>query len=228
MGKLQFLQVGVVDFAPKIFIMNIKEIIATPMSRREFLTRAFKLSIAAALPVDSIYNILPDDEEIIGEETFDLDDIIVRSTVLEFSKRLHYRKRTDAVIIHHVGNTDKNINVAAIHRWHKQNGWAGIGYHYIIRKDGSIERGRPVDTIGAHTYNQNDNTVGICVVGNFELSRPTSEQFRAAEKLVGAVCRHYDITPNVKTVRGHKDFCKTTCPGIYLYKWLPDIIRNAV
>ena len=199
-----------------------------PMSRREFLTRAFKFSIAAAIPVDSIYNILPDDEDIIGEETPDLDDIIIRSTELEFSKHLHYRKRTDGVIIHHVGNTDKNINVAAIHRWHKQNGWAGIGYHYIIRKDGSIERGRPLDTIGAHTYNRNDNTVGICVVGNFELSRPTSEQFRAAEKLVGAVCRHYDITPNAMTVRGHKDFCKTNCPGIYLYKWLPDIIRNAV
>ncbi|MBQ9479422.1 MAG: N-acetylmuramoyl-L-alanine amidase [Selenomonadaceae bacterium] len=154
--------------------------------------------------------------------------MVLREIDFDWAKRLERRRRTDAVVIHHVGNTDKNINAAAIHRWHRKNGWAGIGYHYIIRKDGSIERGRPLDAVGAHTYDHNDNTVGICVVGNFELSRPTSEQFRAAEKLVGAICRNYDITPNDKTVFGHKDFCKTTCPGIYLYKWLPDIIRNAI
>ena len=210
------------------FDMSITDVFSASMTRREFLARAVKFSVGAVIPIESVYKILPDDEDIIGEETSDVGDITIRAVEFEFAKNLQRRNRTDAVIIHHVGNTDKNINAAAIHRWHRQNGWAGIGYHYIIRKDGSIERGRPLDAVGAHTYNRNDTTVGICVVGNFELSRPTSEQFRAAEKLVGAVCNHYGITPDGKTVFGHKDFCKTTCPGIYLYKWLPDIIRNAV
>ena len=208
--------------------MNIQDILSAPMTRRDFLARALKFSVAAVVPVDDPYSVEPDDEQIIGEETLDFDSIILREIDFDWAKRLRRRSRTDAVVIHHVGNTDKNINAAAIHRWHRKNGWAGIGYHYVIRKDGSIERGRPLDTVGAHTYDHNDNTVGICVVGNFELSRPTSEQFRATEKLVGAICRNYDITPNDKTVFGHKDFCKTTCPGIYLYKWLPDIIRNAI
>ena len=211
--------------------MKIKDIFSTDMTRREFLKRALKFSVAAVMPINTIespYKLMPEDEQILGEETLDLDGITLRDIHLEFSKRLERRRRTDAVVLHHVGNTDKDINVAAIHRWHRQNGWAGVGYHYLIRKDGSIERGRPLETVGAHTYDHNDNTVGICIVGNFELSRPTSEQFLAAEKLVGAVCKHYDIMPNGRTVLGHKDLCKTTCPGIYLYKWLPDIIRNAV
>ena len=144
-----------------------------------------------------------------------------------FVKKLERRSKTNGIVIHHVGNTNKNVNSSVIHHWHLQNGWNGIGYHYIIRKDGTIERGRPLGTVGAHCYNQNDHTVGICVVGNFELARPTHEQFRAAEQLIGAICGIYGIIPNDNTVVGHKYYNRTDCPGTYLSQWIPDIIRNA-
>lgn len=233
--------------ASKIFCMNIKDLTAGTMNRRDFLKLTLGAALFSMLPtsveattltefkmkgkkptINNDFKITPEDEAIIGEETIGIENIVIRETNLNFSKRLERRPRTDAIVIHHIGNTNKNVNAAAVHRWHRQNGWSGAGYHYFIRKDGTIERGRPLDAVGAHTYEHNDHTVGICVVGNFELARPTPEQFRAVERLVGALGRIYNITPRAKTVLGHQDFCKTTCPGIYLYKRLPDIIRNAV
>ena len=167
------------------------------------------------------------DEDMIGSEIVGDEGIMIREAQLNFARKLQWRMKTDAIVIHHVGNTDKNVNSAAIHRWHLKNGWAGIGYHYVIRKDGTIERGRPLHTVGAHCYNQNEHTVGICVIGNFELARPTHEQFRSTEELIGSICRLYQINPDIKTVRGHKDYNRTDCPGTYLYQWIPDIIRNA-
>ena len=175
------------------------------------------------LPKDIDYG----DEDMIGEAVVGVEGLAIHEANLQFTRALEYRKRTDGIVIHHVGNTDRNVNSAAIHRWHLQNGWKGIGYHYIIRKDGTIERGRPLDTTGAHCYNQNEHTVGICVVGNFELSRPTQAQFRAAEQLIGAVCGIYGIIPTDQTVVGHKYYNRTDCPGLYLQQWVPDIIRNA-
>ncbi len=167
------------------------------------------------------------DEAVIGEEILGAEGLAIRETYLQFTKELNYRSRTDGIVIHHVGNTDRNVNSAAIHRWHINNGWKGIGYHYIIRKDGTIERGRPLETVGAHCYNQNEHTVGICVIGNFELAKPTQAQFRTAEKLIGAICGLYEIIPNDETIVGHKYYNRTACPGTYLQQWVPDIIRNA-
>ncbi len=224
------------------------------MSRRNFINQFLKVSTSAALfsmfpsiaaattlsewkegkrfnfddaKIKTPKEIRANDENEIGEALIGEEGLLIRETYLEFNRRLETRNRTDAVVIHHVGNTNKNINSAAIHRWHIENGWKGIGYHFVIRKNGTIERGRPLHTVGAHCYNQNEHTIGICVVGNFELARPTHEQFRAAERLIGAVCNLYDIAPNEKTVFGHKDFNSTSCPGTYLYQWIPDIIRNA-
>ncbi|HRM59675.1 MAG TPA: N-acetylmuramoyl-L-alanine amidase, partial [Megamonas funiformis] len=69
---------------------------------------------------------------------------------------------------HHsaIGGND-DITAADIHRIHLQNGWSGIGYHMFIRKSGLIETGRPLEDIGAHTYQHNNSSIGICLSGNF-------------------------------------------------------------
>ena len=84
--------------------------------------------------------------------------IPIRETNLEFSS-LQNRKTTDAIVIHHVGGTKRDVSAEVIDGWHKNNGWAGIGYHFVIRKDGTIERGRPMDILGAHCYDHNWHTV---------------------------------------------------------------------
>ena len=58
-----------------------------------------------------------------------------------------------------------DIGVEEIDQWHRQRGWVGIGYHYVIRRDGTVEEGRPVELPGAHVRGHNKYTIGICLVG---------------------------------------------------------------
>lgn len=85
-------------------------------------------------------------------------------TNLSFSA-LSKRSKTNRAILHHA--EAKTCSAADIHSWHKNNGWAGIGYHFVVHKDGTIERGRPEDTIGAHASNNNSDSIGICFEGDF-------------------------------------------------------------
>ena len=78
--------------------------------------------------------------------------LAVKETRFKFREPLVRRSRTDAIIIHHVGGTDQEVPAAKIHQWHLANKWAGIGYHYVIHKDGTVERGRPMNAVGAHCY----------------------------------------------------------------------------
>lgn len=79
------------------------------------------------------------------------------------------RDITEAVV-HWTGTyTDQDIGVEEIHQWHQAQGWSGIGYHYVIRRDGSIERGRPINYIGAHAKvnGHNENSIGVSFVGGY-------------------------------------------------------------
>jgi hypothetical protein len=152
--------------------------------------------------------------------------IPVKETDLEFSY-LENRSTTDAIIIHHVGNTNRDVSAAEIHRWHRNNGWSGIGYHFVIRKDGTIERGRPMDMLGAHCYEHNWHTVSVNLVGAFDDNEPEPEQLAAAAKLLAALCRYYGLKPDEDTIKGHRDFNNTACPGQLLYDELPHLIEMA-
>ena len=117
-----------------------------------------------------------------------------------------------------------------IHRIHRGDdfGWAGIGYHYVVRKDGTIELGRPVETVGAHAQGANWNSVGIHVSGNFELADPTDVQVESLAYLVGWLCERYGLTPTAQTVVGHRDLMVTACPGRNLYDKLQTIRGKAI
>ena len=161
-----------------------------------------------------------------GSNNDPLLGIPVKETDLEFSY-LENRSTTDAIIIHHVGNTNRDVSAAEIHRWHRNNGWSGIGYHFVIRKDGTIERGRPMDMLGAHCYEHNWHTVGVNLVGAFDDNEPEPEQLAAAAKLLAALCRYYGLKPDEDTIKGHRDFNNTACPGQLLYDELPHLIEMA-
>lgn len=151
-------------------------------------------------------------------------NLAIKETNLTFGP-LEIRSETTLFIIHHVGSTDTDVSAAQIHQWHLKNGWSGIGYHYVIRKNGSIERGRPRDDVGAHTYGHNKNSIGINLVGNFEFAIPEKEQIESAAKLIAALCHIYNISPTYSTILGHKDLNNTLCPGKNLYKEL-QLIRD--
>ncbi|MBS5581422.1 MAG: N-acetylmuramoyl-L-alanine amidase [Megasphaera sp.] len=140
-----------------------------------------------------------------------------------FQEPLLIRPKTDMLVIHHVGVPDGDTSAASIHKAHKRNGWAGIGYHYVIRKNGVIERGRPLATVGAHAYGENYHTVGINVTGNFDKEYPTDNQIQSLVDLLTSLCKIYHIEPGPATIVGHRDLNQTDCPGTHLYARLPEI-----
>ena len=127
-------------------------------------------------------------------------------TNFNYSGTLTKRSSTNYIILHHrAGDGDVN----SIHSQHLGQGYAGIGYHFYVRKDGSVYRGRPVNTIGAHCLNYNRVSVGVCFEGNFENEQMSVLQLNAGTELVKYLKGLY---PNASIV-GHKDLMSTACPG---------------
>lgn len=97
-----------------------------------------------------------------------------------------------------------------IHAWHLRNGWAGFGYHFYVRKDGSIHRGRPLWAAGAHTLNFNSRTIGVCCEGNYDVETAMPD---AQLQSLRAVLRYLKgVYPNA-AVKRHSDYNATACPG---------------
>lgn len=117
------------------------------------------------------------------------------------------RNETRYIILHHrAGDGD----VQSIHRQHvNANRWTGIGYHFYVRKDGSVYRGRPIDKWGAHCVGYNDKSIGVCFEGDFSKESMTSVQKRAGQELVAYLKELY---PDAE-VSKHSDFDSTACPG---------------
>ena len=122
------------------------------------------------------------------------------------------RGRTDEIILHHA--EAKSASVEEINRWHLERGWTGIGYHFYIRKDGRIYRGRPEWAVGAHAQGHNSRAIGICVEGSYMTETMPKAQFDA---LVGLVREEMAKYPGAKVLR-HRDVNSTDCPGVN-YPW---------
>jgi len=145
---------------------------------------------------------------------------------LEFNS-LSERYVTDMIVVHHTGNpSDDDLSAEDIHEMHQNQGWAGIGYHYVIRKDGQIEQGRPEWAVGSHAYGENWHSIGIHVSGNFEEAEPTEYQIESLAYLIGWLCEEYDLDPSVAVV-GHRDLMATACPGENLYEMLNTVVGKA-
>lgn len=109
------------------------------------------------------------------------------------------------IVLHHAAGSG---SVQDIHRTHLQRGYAGIGYHLYVRRDGKVYRGRPEGWLGAHATGYNDR-LGVCAEGNFE-----QETMSAAQKagVIEAVRYLLDKYGTLSIV-GHREVGATACPG---------------
>lgn len=135
--------------------------------------------------------------------------MIIINSNLKFSGSLKNRKSTKYVVLHHADA--KNCTVQDVHRWHLNNGWSGIGYHYFVNKNGEVFTGRPLNKIGAHCLNHNEISVGICAEGDFENETMSVKQ----KKAIAEVVRYIKGTYPEAVVVGHKELKATACPGKY-------------
>ena len=133
----------------------------------------------------------------------------IKEVTYKWNGALSKRRSTTRIILHHAAAS--KCTAQQIHSWHLANGWVGIGYHFFVRKDGSVYRGRPENSVGAHAGNNNYDSIGICFEGNFMTETMPEAQKRAGQELVQYLKDKYGIS----TVQKHSDVNATGCPGTH-------------
>lgn len=100
-----------------------------------------------------------------------------------------------------------------IDAWHRAQGWRMIGYHYVIRRDGTIERGRPDAMVGAHCSGHNSDSIGICYEGGLNLlGQPADTRTPAQKTAILSLLRQLKRKYPDAQVRGHNNFIPKACP----------------
>lgn len=158
---------------------------------------------------------------------------------------LSYSQRVRLLVVHHTalqvaGDERPPVErVRALYEYHANNrGWGDVGYHYLIDERGQVYEGKAGGkfVVGGHAYCNNTGSVGVVLLGNFELERPTQAQMKSLQVLLADLAESYDIAPD-RDVRfhgkifppivGHQDLLSTDCPGFYVAKTL-DQVRTHV
>lgn len=130
---------------------------------------------------------------------------------------LPLEKALHTIAIHHTASEqDSPLFYFQYHT--RERGYADVGYHFMIQKDGTLYEGRDLNYRGAHVAGHNDGVIGIAVIGDFEHHEPSELQLRMLDRLIGELSKRYGI----RTLGGHQDFlgAKTLCPGRFLEPYL--------
>ncbi|MBB6430479.1 peptidoglycan recognition protein family protein [Algisphaera agarilytica] len=139
------------------------------------------------------------------------------------------------ITIHHEGWTpvtftsataayDRIENIRQIHT--RDRGWADIGYHYIIDRAGRVIEGRPIKYQGAHVSNNNENNLGILVLGNFEKQKPSNAQVKKLGEFTKQMMATHGVPAHA--VRTHREINPTQCPGRTLQAHINHLRRTGV
>ena len=131
------------------------------------------------------------------------------------------------VVVHHsvLYEADDLSTVREIQSRHMtERGWADIGYHYLVGKDGTIYAGRDLAVRGTHVEHFNTGSVGVVLLGNFEEDFPTVIQLESTRRLINWLAASLELTH----LAGHNDFNDTTkCPGTHLMPYQETLANSA-
>lgn len=133
--------------------------------------------------------------------------------------------KVDKIIIHCSATREgAEFTAADIRRWHKAQGWQDIGYHYVIRIDGTIEAGRPEHMQGAHCKGHNKSSIGVCYIGGIASDGKTAKDTRteAQKASLLKLVRELKMRYPSATVHGHNEFAAKACPSFDVRKWLAE------
>lgn len=149
------------------------------------------------------------------------------------------RESTLRIVVHcSATRPSMDVGAADIDRWHRAKGWAKIGYHHVIRRNGKIEKGRSEAEVGAHAVGPdpnggssrnwwNQNSIGVCWVGGVEEDslgpedNRTPEQKASLEMLLRDLLKRY---PGAQII-GHRDIpgVHKACPSFDVAAWLRSV-----
>ena len=125
-------------------------------------------------------------------------------------------RKIKEIIVHCSATPEgKDYSVDTIRKWHLQRGFADIGYHYIIYRDGSIHIGRDEYVIGAHCKGHNSNSIGVCYIGGCASDGKTPKDTRTAEQKQSLVKLLKELKAKYPqaSIHGHRDFANKACPS---------------
>lgn len=121
----------------------------------------------------------------------------------------------DEIIVHCTATPKgRDVSVEDITRWHRERGFTTIGYHYVVLLDGTIERGRPEEQVGAHCKGHNSRSIGVAYVGGCDKAmRPkdtrTVRQRASLRHLLKVLKAKYPTA----SIHGHNEFADKACPS---------------
>lgn len=117
--------------------------------------------------------------------------------------------RTITLIIIHCSAVKplQQSGVREIDRWHRAKGWKSCGYHYVVRRDGTVEVGRPVEEVGTHCLNRNRHSIGICYEGGLDAEgRPADTRTEAQKKALRELLQQLHAQFPRAIIAGHNVF----------------------
>jgi N-acetylmuramoyl-L-alanine amidase len=133
----------------------------------------------------------------------------------------------DEIILHNSATREgQDISAETIDRWHKKRGFKKIGYHLVIRLDGTREYGRLLTETGAHTKGRNRTTIGVCYIGGVDsnlkpkdtMTEAQEQTFREYVKEMREMCNKH------LALSGHKKYANKACPSFNVEDKFADIL----
>lgn len=120
----------------------------------------------------------------------------------------------DEIILHCTATeAGKEYTANDIDQWHKARGWKGIGYHFVILINGTIQVGKSIEEAGAHCKGHNAHSIGVVYVGGLHNGKPadtrTLKQMEALNRLLFDLLLAY---PTIKKITGHNEYANKACP----------------
>ena len=125
--------------------------------------------------------------------------------------------KPNKIIVHHTAASSPDPQFAAIDSWHKDRDFPRsslgyyVGYHYVIERDGQLKTARAEWEEGAHTVGQNTQSIGVCLVGNFDNEDPTAQQKATLGDLLHSLCARHNIEPH--DIWPHRSYAAKSCYG---------------
>ena len=133
------------------------------------------------------------------------------------------RQITDTIVIHCTQTPkDMEVDVEKVTQWHKDRGFDTIGYHYLIKRDGTLQVGRDEDVVGAHAVAVNGTSIGVALVGGGTPSMGWENnfapiQFETLKTILLKLKSEYEIE---KIIGHYQVDDKKECPSFDVPKWL--------
>ncbi len=133
-------------------------------------------------------------------------------------KRVRVTRGIKEIVLHHTWSPTAaqykgRATWEAIRQYHiQERGWSDIGYHFGVGPDGSYWLLRPVEKAGAHVLHRNEHTIGVVLVGNFDVEDPEANGLAAAAELTRVLMERFALKP--ENIRFHREFENKTCPGM--------------